>query len=112
MLTPKENLLSLYNRKGFESQPVGFILCPSLEEEFKRHYPEAKSYQDQFNFPYRIINDPGFSWNFDETWRIPERNVDWHSFYPEGFTHDAKFDGWGVIIFYHSCGISHLLSII
>ncbi|MEI7503655.1 MAG: uroporphyrinogen decarboxylase family protein [Paludibacter sp.] len=65
--------------------------------EFKKRYPEAKSYQDHFNFPYRNIIDPGFSWNFDNLDMIPEQlKVDWNIYYPEGFTYDVKFDGWGI----------------
>jgi len=96
-MTPRENLLKLYHRKGYDSTPVGFILCKSLEEEFNKRYPNASSYQDQFNFPYRIIVDPGFSWNFDNLNMIPEQlAVDWKIFYPEGFEYEVKFDGWGI----------------
>jgi len=72
-------------------------LCPSLEEEFRRRYPGFNGdYLDYFGAPYRIIYDPGFAWNFDEVWRIPGRDqMEWHRFYPEGFEHKVKFDGWG-----------------
>ena len=96
-MNPRENFRSLYLRKGFKDIPVGFILCDSLQEEFKRRYPEAVSYQDHFNFPYRIIVDPGFSWNFDNLDMLPEQTkVDWLKYYPEGFTYDYKIDGWGI----------------
>jgi len=96
-MTPRENLLRLYRKEGFGSVPVGFILCESLELEFVKRYPEAESYQDHYNFPYRIIVDPGFSWNFDNLDMIVEQTkVDWHKFYPEGFVYDVKFDGWGI----------------
>ena len=90
-MTPKENLIQLYRRKGFEEIPVGFILCKSLEQEFKRRYPEASSYQDHFNFPYRIVVDPGFSWNFDNLDMIPEQtSIDWHQYYPEADGHGSQ----------------------
>ena len=96
-MTPRENLIQLYHRKGYQQVPVGFILCDSLQEEFKRRYPAASSYQDHFNFPYRIIVDPGFSWNFDNLNMLPEQAaIDWNRFYPEGFQHEVKFDGWGI----------------
>jgi uroporphyrinogen decarboxylase len=96
-MTPRENLIKLYKREEFEQVPVGFTLCDSLEKEFKKRYPDAKSYQDQFNFPYRNIIDPGFSWNFDNLDMIPEQlAVDWHQYYPEGFVYEVKFDGWGI----------------
>ena len=82
----KENLLSIYHRKGYEKVPTGFILCPSLENEFKRRYPDALSYQDHFNFPHRIVVDPGFSWNFENLDMLPDhKRINWHQYYPEGF---------------------------
>jgi uroporphyrinogen decarboxylase len=96
-MNPRENLRKLYLREGFKDVPVGFILCDSLQEEFKRRYPEAGSYQDHFDFPYRIIVDPGFSWNFDNLDMLPEQTkVDWLKYYPEGFVYDYKIDGWGI----------------
>ncbi|MGV8093985.1 MAG: uroporphyrinogen decarboxylase family protein [Mangrovibacterium sp.] len=96
-MTPRENLIQLYRRKGINEAPVGFVLCESLEQEFRRRYPEAASYQDHFNFPYRNIIDPGFNWNFENMDMIPDRKkIDWHKYYPEGFTFDVKFDGWGI----------------
>ena len=96
-MTAREKLIQLYRRKGIIEAPVGFILCESLEAEFKRRYPAATSYQDQFNFPYRNIIDPGFSWNFDNLSMIVGHDqIDWHQFYPEGFEYEVKFDGWGI----------------
>ncbi len=96
-MTPREQLLKLYHRQGINQAPVGFVLCESLKEEFRRRYPNAQSYEEHFNFPYRNIIDPGFSWNFDNLDMIPEQlAVDWHQFYPDGFTYDVQFDGWGI----------------
>lgn len=97
-MTPKENLLQMYRHKGYSTVPVGFNLCDSLKEEFKKRYPDAESYEDHFNFPYRIIVDPGFSWNFDNLDMInkEQSKVDWSIYYPEGFVYDVQIDGWGV----------------
>ena len=97
-MTPRENLLSLYRRQGYERAPVGMTLCPSLIEEFNRHHPgHDGDYLDFFQAPYRIIYDPGFAWNFSEIWRVPGRqNFDWQPFYPAGFKHAVQFDAWGV----------------
>ncbi len=32
-MTPHENLLSLYRRKGYEFAPVSFCMCPILQEK-------------------------------------------------------------------------------
>jgi len=96
-MTPCENLIQLYRRKGYTKVPVGFLLCDHLKKEFNKRYPSAKSYEDKFNFPYRIIVDPGFSWNFDNLDMLPEQtSFDWSIYYPEGFEHDYKIDGWGI----------------
>jgi uroporphyrinogen decarboxylase len=96
-MTPRENLLSLYRRQGYTNAPVGFHLCPSLEQEFTRRYPNSDDYMQQFEMPHRIIYDPGFAWTFDAKWRVPGRDkIDWHTFYPEGFRRDVQFDLWGV----------------
>ena len=96
-MTPRENLSKIYLRKGYKEIPVGFILCDSLQEEFKKRYPEATNYQDHFNFPFRIIVDPGFSWNFDNLDMLPEQTrADWSKYYPDGFTHEYQIDGWGI----------------
>ena len=126
-MTPRENLLSLYRRTGYETAPISMHFCPALKNEFERRHPEAGGdYLAYFGAPYRIIYDPGFAWNFDEVWRIPGRGVgsqksevrgqraengeqcetnvehrtetavDWMRYYPGGFKHAVKFDGWGV----------------
>lgn len=95
-MTPRDNLLRLYRREGYDVAPVGMNLCPALVEEFERHYPGRRDYLAAFGAPYRIVYDPGFAWNFDEVWRIPDRGVDWHRFYPKGFQYAVRFDGWGV----------------
>lgn len=97
-MTPRENLLSLYRRTGYEAAPVGMTLCPALAAEFDRRHPGARGdYLAFFGAPYRILYDPGFAWNFDEVWRIPGRDaIDWRRFHPDGFEHVVKFDGWGV----------------
>jgi len=95
-MNPKEDLLSLYRRQGYETAPVGFHLCPSLENEFKQRHGEDFDYMEYYGMPYRIIYDPGFAWNFDAKWRVSGReNIDWHKFYPNGFEREVQFDLWG-----------------
>jgi hypothetical protein len=35
MTTPRDNLLRLYRRQGYEYAPVGLDLCPTLLETYK-----------------------------------------------------------------------------
>ena len=96
-MNKRENLISLYRRERTEEVPVGMHFCPSLEEEFKRRYPGETDYLEHFGAPYRIIYDPGFPWNFDAKWRVPNRDhIDWMQHYSKDeFQRDKKFDLWG-----------------
>lgn len=55
-MTDRENVISLYRRKGFERVPVEFDLCPSLVDEFEKRYG-SKDYQDHFGIACRKIDD-------------------------------------------------------
>jgi uroporphyrinogen decarboxylase len=96
--TPRENFLSLYRRTGYQEAPVGMHFCPHQVDQFRSRHPEFPGdYLEFFEAPYRIVYDPGFAWNFDEVWRIPGwASMDWHRYYPGGFRHAVRFDGWGV----------------
>lgn len=52
----RQDLISLYKRKGFKKAPIGFSLCPSLYETFKQKTGE-EDYEDYFEFPVRNIPD-------------------------------------------------------
>lgn len=51
-LTPRENLLSLYRRKGYEYAPVQFSLCASQIQRFMQE-TGSDDYAAYFNFPFR-----------------------------------------------------------
>ena len=53
MLTPRENVLRLLRREGFESIPCEFNLCPSLWEDYRRNEKSELHFQDYFQFPWR-----------------------------------------------------------
>lgn len=97
-MTPKENLLKLYKREGYNQVSTDCILCKSFEEEFRKRFPGETSNQEHFNFPYRIIVGPRFSWNFENRNMLPEQlNIDWRKYYPQGFEYDVEFDSWGIV---------------
>jgi uroporphyrinogen decarboxylase len=70
-LTPRENLLKIWRRQGFEYAPAHFYLCPSLIEEFKRRYGSVEPYFDKFNFPIRYVSAA-----------MKENKQDWMRYYP------------------------------
>lgn len=95
-MTPRENLLSLYRRKGHERAPVYFNLCPSLERQFRERHPEAESYADYYEFPMRVITDPGFPWIAERPGFVPARTWDYGRYYDPPIAPGARMDIWGV----------------
>ncbi len=55
-MTARDNLISLYRRKGYDKVPVSFSLCPSLYEIFKERTGKT-DYAEYFNFPVRNVDD-------------------------------------------------------
>lgn len=57
-MTPRENLLSLYRKTGYEYAPVDLILCPLQIKEFeKRTGQSGESYREYFDFPQIYVKD-------------------------------------------------------
>lgn len=95
-MNPRENLLSLYRREGYERAPVYFVLCPSLEEEFRKRYPGDRPIEEVFEFPMRVITDPGFPWIAEIPGFVPEREWDYDRYYDPPIAEGARMDIWGV----------------
>ena len=55
MLTPRENLISLLRRQGYEHVPCDFNLCPSLWEQYTRNENTNDPYAEYFNFGWRSM---------------------------------------------------------
>ena len=70
-MTPRQNLLSLYRRHGLETAPVCFNLCPHLERQFHERYPDTADYAEHFQFPMRLVTDPGFPWIAESPGFVP-----------------------------------------
>lgn len=86
-MTPRENLLHLLKREGYETVPVEFFLCPSLEERFQNEVGGKNiDYMDYFEMPWRRVGD-----------LIPE-NQDLSRFYKyyESIPENMEIDEWGV----------------
>jgi uroporphyrinogen decarboxylase len=95
-MNPRENLLSLYRRQGFEKAPVCFNLCPDQERQFRERYPGRGDYQDVFGFPMRLITDPGFPWIAETPGFVPARSWDYGAYYDPPVAAGARMDIWGV----------------
>jgi len=83
-LSPRENLLSLYRRQGYEYAPLRFDLCESQHQRFIAETGQT-DYFAYFNFPSRSI--PKLSVE-----RKPEK---FHKYY-QTIKSDTFFDDWGV----------------
>lgn len=53
MKTPRENLLGLLRKQGYDWVPCEFFLCQSLEEQFHKEVGEDINYMDYFSMPWR-----------------------------------------------------------
>ncbi|MBN1623882.1 MAG: hypothetical protein JW903_05905 [Clostridia bacterium] len=56
MKSPRENLLSLYRKKGYDYAPVYLDLCPSKVSEFKEKFGDT-DYRRYFGFPEINVPD-------------------------------------------------------
>lgn len=86
-MTARENVLSLYRRRGYDAVPVEFHLCPSLNDEYQRRYGKERHYSEQFGFAVRAI------------WEGPHVRgtfVQQRWFPGESFKPGTHFDDWGV----------------
>ena len=57
MKTPRENLLGLLRKQGYDWVPCEFFLCRSLEEQFHKDVGEDVDYMDYFSMPWRRLPD-------------------------------------------------------
>ena len=82
--------------EGCEAAAVHFMLCPSLEREFQRRYPQAADYREHFQFPMRLITDPGFPWVAEIPGFVPARQWDYATYYDPPIAPGARMDIWGI----------------
>ena len=90
-MTPRENLLSLYRRKGYAFAPVEFSLCPALQEKMKAAIGNDTDPADFFGYHEgfdRIgIPSPALK---------PRPLPDWRSFFTEPLDENTYFNDYGV----------------
>jgi len=86
-MTPRENLLSLYRRQGYEYAPVEISLCPAQGREFTRRTgrPE-RELADHFGFPFRGVQ--GLR-------TVCAEKSEFLRYYPGGLKEGARVTDWG-----------------
>jgi len=87
-MSPRENLLSLYRRQGYEYAPAEIMLSPAQLKTFtqKTGRPE-KELADHFAFPFRGVQGLRQAG--------PEKS-EYLRYYPDGLKEGAYITGWGV----------------
>ncbi len=86
-MSARDNVISLYRRRGYERVPYQFQLCPSLEEAYRQRTSSTKGYAEYFGFPISGTWLPHSSRGTFEQKR-------W--FPGESFKPGTHFDDWGV----------------
>jgi len=90
MLIPRDNLIRLYRRQGYEHAPVEFGLCPSLTEKYRAVAGDTPM-SEYFDYP------EGFA-----TRRVPGLNnrlrdpVDWSTYFNVPLKEGTTFSSYGV----------------
>jgi len=86
MLTPRENVLRLLRRQGYEYIPCSFSLCPSLQADYERIEQSPLEVDEFFQFPWQ--NAPG----------IRQQDTDLSRFhkYHQNIDENVYIDDWGV----------------
>lgn len=59
-MTPRENLIRLLRRKGFDYIPIDFTLCPSLLKEYEERTGGSSDFMEYFQMPWRHVDDMKF----------------------------------------------------
>ena len=87
-LSPRENLLSLYRRQGYETAPAEISLCPAQMKAFaeKTGKPE-RELANHFAFPFRNVRDLR---------QVCAEPPTFLRYYPGGLKPGARVNGWGV----------------
>ena len=88
MSTPRDNLLRLLHRQGYDAVPYEFALCPHLIEVYHEKEGSSLPYDAYFGMPWKRLPD-----------LVPDQD-DRTRFlrYHEGLGNDPAFeiDEWGV----------------
>ncbi|MFO7870452.1 MAG: uroporphyrinogen decarboxylase family protein [Kiritimatiellia bacterium] len=89
-MNPRENMLSLYRRRGYEFPPVELNMCPTIQDKMKKAIGADAAPEEYFDYPegfaHRTIPGPEL---------IPAEDVDWRKFYPYELDPDTYFSPYG-----------------
>jgi len=87
VMSARDNVISLYRRRGFDQVPFQFSLCPSLDETYRQRTGATVGYDDYFAFPIRsACLSPSRNGGFIQARWFPG----------ETFKPGTHFDDWGI----------------
>lgn len=86
-MNPKENILSLYRRQGYQKAPVEFWLCPVLWGKYEAKYGSDIWFGDRFNFSTRGVSGGRITDNDTEKFKV---------WYPFELKPGTEIDCWGI----------------
>lgn len=86
-MTPRENLLSLLRREGYEQAPFEFSLTPAMDEKYRAYSHSDLPCGEYFGFPWRHV----------EGLRLPPRDLQIYlKYFDPPLKADGEIDAWGV----------------
>ena len=86
-MTPKENLLAIYRKTGYEYAPVNLEFCPLQIDKYRKMTGETeKTYQEYFDFPEIYVSDLNFK----------EGGLETYLKYFDSPSEKITVDKWGV----------------
>lgn len=88
MYTPRENLLRLLHRQGYETVPAEFMLCPHLIETYREREKSELPYNEYFQIPWKRAAD--LIPDDDDRARFAAYHAD------AALDPDSEIDEWGV----------------
>ncbi|MBN2450099.1 MAG: hypothetical protein JXR77_06900 [Lentisphaeria bacterium] len=102
-MTPRENMLSLYRRTGWEWAPVSFSLCPAMQQKMRAAVPEGMGLGAHFDYPegFAYTGAPGPK-------RLAAEKPDWQRYYAESLHPETSFSDYGVAMEGGHEGTHHL----
>ncbi len=83
----RDNFLSLVRRQGYQTVPHSFVLCPSLEETYRRRTGSDLWYPDYFRMPLRDAPSVPV---------LPTPRDTAETYYPDGLRSGTYVDWFGV----------------
>jgi len=98
--SPRENLLSLYRRQGYEYAPVHLSLSPSQVERFTKETGLPGDRVDEyFGYPMRHLGGPNFA---------KYESVAFRTYYPADLQPGAHITPWGIALEKGSAAAMHM----